>query len=160
MEVKEDINKDKIITVSKNENDINNIGNYLFGKTKNIPVPLLKENLYYFFSNKNIYNEKGTKIKSQEDYLALLNILSEYIKDGNEFIFLYFKKINIDLIKILFNGYISLNINDITNKEFALKIIRDIILLFFSNDLFYLIYNKLSKIFRRFNLIENKEKII
>ena len=159
MDVKEDMNKNEIKTKLRNENDINNIGNYLFGKTKNIPVPLLKENLYYFFSNKNIYNEKGTKIKSQEDYLALLNILSEYIKDGNEFILLYFKKINIDLIKILFNGYISLNINDITNKEFALKVIKDIILLFFSNDLFYLIYNKLSKIFRRFNLIEDKEKL-
>ena len=62
MDVKEDINKDEIITVSKNENDINNIGNYLFGKTKNIPVHLLKENLYYFFSNKNIYNESFLEI--------------------------------------------------------------------------------------------------
>ena len=61
MEVKEDINKDEIITVSKNENDINNIGNYLFGKTKNIPVPLLKENFTIFFQIKISITKKVQK---------------------------------------------------------------------------------------------------
>ena len=157
MDTKKDMESNEIKTGSKIENDIDNIGKYLSRNIKDIPAS--KDNLYYFFSNKDIYNEKGTKIKSQEDYLVLIYILREYIKERNEFIFLYFKKINIDLVKILFNGYILFDINDNEKKNFVFELIKDIIPLFFSKDIFYLIYNKLSKIFRRFKLIEDKEKL-
>ena len=157
MEDQSDMNKNEIINISKYEKDIIDIGDYLAEKIKDFPGAKA-ENLCYFFSNKDIYNEKGTKLKIKENYISLMNIINEYIKENNDFIFLYFKKIDIDIIKVIFNGYIIFDITNIEQKEFLLNTIKNVIPLFFSKDIFYFIYNKLSKIFRRFH-IEDKENL-
>ena len=157
----EDLNEEEQIDIMnkpKNEDDIINIAKYLEGESEDIQI-LEEKNLCYFFSNRDIYNEKGTKLKSKEDFLTLMNLLNEYIKENTDFIFLYFKKINIELLKVAINGYITSDIENAEQNEFLLKIIKDLILLFYSKDIFYLIYNKLSKIFRRFNSIGDKENL-
>ena len=109
MEEKEDVNENKILNLSDNKNSIINIGKNIEKEIDKIPEPQ-EENLFYFFFKRDIYNETGTKIKEKEKYISLINIINEFIKEGNDFIFLYFKKIDIDIIKILFNGFISFDI--------------------------------------------------
>ena len=158
MEEQHEEDKNEIINISKNEKDIINIGNYLAEKIGDFPQSK-EENLNYFFTNRDIYNKKGTKLKSKEKYISLMNIIKEYKGENNDFIFLYFKKINIDLMKVVFNGYIIYDISNIEQKKFLLDIIKDLVPLFFSQDLFYFIYNKFSKIFRRFKSIQDKENL-
>ena len=155
-EEKKEENKNEIIEISKTKNNIINIGKYLEEKKEKIPEPN-EQDLYYFFFKKEIYNEKGTKLLNKENFISLIKTLDDYIKEKTDFIFLYFKKIDIDIIKVLFNGYISYDISESISDKDLLETMKNIIPLFFSKNLFYIIYNKLSKIFRRFNLIENKE---
>ena len=158
MEIINEAEEIDIMNIPKNVADIINIAKYLEGENEDIQI-LEEKNLFYFFSNRDIYNEKGTKLNNKEDYLTLMNLLNEYIKENNDFIFLYFKKINIDLLKVAINGYITSDIENAEQNEFLLKIIKDLTLLFYSKNIFYLIYNKLSKIFRKFNLFEDKENL-
>ena len=126
-----------IMNIPKNVADIINIANYSEGENEDIQI-LEEKNLFYFFSNRDIYNEKGTKLNNKEDYLTLMNLLNEYIKESNDFIFFYFKKINIDLLKVAINGYITSDIENAEQNEFLLKIIKDLVLLFFQKIYFIL----------------------
>ena len=151
-----DVNENKIIEILDNKNIIINIGKNIEKEVDSIQEPN-EENLYYFFFKRDIYNENGTRIKEKKKYISLIKIFNEYLKETNDFIFLYFKKIDIDFIKIIFNGFISFDFEDINEKQYILDSIKKIIPLFFSKNLFYIIYNQFSKIYRRFNLSENKE---
>ena len=156
MEDKNEIDLTQNFDLSKIEKTIVNIGKDLENDIKNIPE-IKEEDLYYFFYMKNIYNEKCTKLKEKEKFIKLIYILNQYLKERNDFIFLYFKKVNINLLFIILNGFITAEIKDSKQKKILLGTIKAIIDLFFSKDLFYFIYNKLSKIFRRFNTEQNKE---
>ena len=149
MKEQNEINDMENDDIQKNENILINIKN-VFAKNN-----FMKE-INYFFNN-DIYNKKGTKIKERENFIKLMNLLNEYIKEKNDFVFLYFKEANIDLIKILFNGYTTFDVKNSEEKEKFLLIIKFISNSYFSKNLFYIVYNKLSKIFRRFNLSVNKE---
>ena len=153
---KSEENQSEIIETSKTKYYIINIGKYLEETIEELPE-IKEKDLYYFFFKKEIYNEKGTKLNNKENFISLIKLINDYIKEKNDFIFLYFKKLDIDIMKVIFNGYISYDISDIISKEVLINTIKNIIPLFFSKNLFYLIYNKLSKIFRKFNLIEDKE---
>ena len=153
----------------KEQNEINEIKDY--SKNDNILInDEMKESnnkeknkskkvMNYFFFEKDIYNAKGTKIKEKEKFIKFMNILNQYIQDKTDFIFLYLKKIRVDLIRVLFNGYISTDFENVQDKENFLSTITIIMNSFFSKDLFFIVYNKLSKIFRKFNLVENKEML-
>ena len=158
MEDNHEIKNIKNSDISQDQNIIINIAKNLEEEIIN-NNELKDDNLYYYFFCKEIYNEKGTKILDNEKYIKLMAILDKYLKEEKYFIFLYFKKRNIDLIKIVINGYITSDIKDSNQKEILLKTIKDIICIFFSKNLFYIVYNKLSKIFRRFNSIEDKEML-
>ena len=147
------INQTKI---TKNENIIVNIGKDLEKDLKDIPE-IKEENLYCFFFNKDIYNKRCSKIKEKEKFIALLKIINNYFKERKEFIFFYFKERNIDIIKIILNGFITQDIKDQELKSLLISTMKNIIDLFFSRKIFYFVYNKLSKIFRKFKLVENKE---
>ena len=54
--------------------DIINIGKFL-QKGKNKIQEEKDENLYYYFYTKDIYNEKGTKLKNKEKFITLINII-------------------------------------------------------------------------------------
>ena len=118
-----------------------------------------KKEMNYFLFEKDIYNAKGTKIKEKEKFIKFMTILNQYIQDKTDFIFLYLKKIKVDLIRVLFNGYISTDFQNVQDKKNFLSTIKIIMNSFFSKDLFFIVYNKLSKIFRKFNLVENKEML-
>ena len=154
MKEKNEIIQKEVSEISQNDKIIIKIGENI----ENEKVQELnEENLYYFFFSKELYNEKGTKLLNKEKYIPFLNILNEYIKEKNDFILLFFKKIDINLIKVVFNGYLTSDINDTQKKATLLEIIKNIIPLFFSKNLFYFVYNKLSKIFRQFHTIKDKE---
>ena len=155
MENKNEIYHIQISDNSKIRNTIINIGKDLEKDIKSNKVE--EEDLYQFFFVKDLYNEKCTKIKDKEKFTKFINFANAFIKERNDFIFLYFKKININLIKIILNGYIEAEIKEPEQKIFLLGTIKTIFDLYFSKNLFTLVYNKLSKIFRQFNCLENKE---
>ena len=154
---KNEINNE-IKKFSIDENDLLYIGKYLDGEKSDI-AEIQGNSLYYYFSGEDIYNEKRTKLKNGKDYITLINIIKEYIKANKDFIFLYLEKEEIDLIKILFNGYLSFKKDFLDKTDDILKTIKNTLPSFLSYDLFYIIYNKLSKIYRRFNLVEDKEDL-
>ena len=154
----EEEEKNQIIIndISTKEKIIINIAQLLIKDSENIQEPN-EEDLYYFFYKKEIYNEKGTKFKVNEKYLKLMKLIEEYIKEKNDFIFLYFEKANINIMKIVFNGYINAELKNSEEKKNLLNTITNLIPLFFSKALYYYVYNNFSKIFRKYKSIENKE---
>ena len=113
---KSEENQSEIIETSKTKYYIINIGKYLEETIEELPE-IKEKDLYYFFFKKEIYNEKGTKLNNKENFISLIKLINDYIKEKNDFIFLYFKKLGIDIIKVIFNGYISYDISDtISNK--------------------------------------------
>ena len=114
------------------------------------------KNLLFYFYNKEIYNKKGTKILNKDDLLTLIEILNDYLNRKKEFIILFFNKININILLVIVNGYIKFDFSENENNTIY-NFIKSILPLFFDKMIFYYIYNKLSKIFRTFYLVENKE---
>ena len=113
--------------------------------------------LFYFFSNKEkLYNNKGTKPLNKDTFMNLIYILKEYINQNEDYILFYFMKIKIDIIKVIINGYIIFEWEE-KDKNEIYNFIINIIPYFFDKNIFYYIYNKLSKIFRTFTFSENKK---
>ena len=159
MEDQNDENKNEIKEESNYENDIINISKYLAEEPDN-NIELKDDNLYYYFYKKDIYNQSCKKLLDNKNYIKLMNIINSYLKQKKyDYILLYFKKIDIDIIKVIFNGYITSIVPNPDEKNFLLEKIKNIIPLFFSKNIFYIIYNKLSKIFRKFFLFVDKEII-
>ena len=130
--------------IKSNLEDITYISKYLNSEKENISYINKNNNktLFYFF-NKEIYNNKGTKLineKNKEDFLSLINILNEYIEQKEEFYILtFFEKINVQILKVIINGYINF---DYKQNEMQYNIIKKIVPFFFDKNLFYYIYNK------------------
>ena len=110
-------------------------------------------------------NNKRTKLKNDEDYIYLYDIIKDL--SGEEFInfFRYLSGFNYPILEILINGYINLNDDRISEKK-LLSIISNVIYIYFDRKIFYFVYKKLSKYFRRNELLkdikslEKFEKII
>ena len=116
----------------------------------------LEGDLFKYLDKKKYFNEKGTKILNEDEFNNLISILEKYISI-DDYIIPFFEKLNIFLIKIIINGYISFNIEN-NQKEKILTIIKSLIPLITDKDYIYFIYNKLSKIFR-LNLTEDQTNI-
>ena len=103
--------------------------------------------------NKNALNKNKTKLLNKENYLYLIKIINK--TSGQEFInFLsFFNKINIHIHKIIINGYIQYDVTGHENN--ILDIISKTIDIYYNKDIFYFIYKKLSKIYRRHDLIKD-----
>ena len=157
MEEQNDKNNIIINNSQNHENLIIKIGKDLNEDMNNINQEMKEENLYYFFFANDIYKEDGNAIKDKEKYIKLIYILDQFIKEKNDFIFLYFSKVNLDLMRIVLKGYISFDFQAQNQKQIILTTIKEIISLYFTRNLFYFIYNELSKIFRKFNSAKNKE---
>ena len=155
------------LNVSNNKKrieDIYSIYYFLDNNNKNKPSLINKnedfDSLIYYFVNKEIiYNKKGTKLKNKEAYLNLIKILNEYLDIKEEYILILFKNININILTIILNGYINFDIT-LEEKNIVFIFIKKIIPLFFDKSIFFFIYNKFSKIFRRFSFIENKNQLL
>ena len=116
-------------------------------------------------TDNNKLNNKRTKLKEFEDYKYLYDIIRDL--SGEEFInfFRYLSALNYPILEILINGYLKFN-DDKINEEIILGIISNVMYLYFDRSIFYFVYKKLSKYYRRNHLlkdiksIETFEKII
>ena len=116
-------------------------------------------------TDNNKLNNKRTKLKELEDYKYLYDIIKDLA--GEEFInfFRYLSALNYPILEILINGYLKFN-DDKINEEIILGIISNVMYLYFDRSIFYFVYKKLSKYYRRNHLlkdiksIETFEKII
>ena len=154
----EDDNKIDIDNYSK---DILLITKYITENISNNNKVLDKEDnldgdLFKYINKKKYFNEKGTKILNEDEFNNLISILEKYLSIV-DYIIPFFEKLNIFLIKIIINGYISFNIEN-NQKEQILTIINNLLPLITDKDYIYFIYNKLSKIFR-LQLIEDQTNI-
>ena len=118
----------------------------------------LDEKLYKILNENKILNPKKTKFVSKDNYDIIIQILNNL--EITSFInFLnYFNKINIQIIKILLNGFIEFEFDDEQTK-IILDIFSKIIGIYFNKMIFYLIYKKLSKQYRLQAKIKNIDSI-
>jgi len=116
-------------------------------------------------TDKKKLNNKRTKLKEVEDYKYLYDIIKDI--SGEKFInfFRYLSALNYPILEILINGYIKFN-DDCITEEIILDIISNAMYIYFDRSIFYFVYKKLSKYYRRNELlkdiksIEKFEKII
>ena len=156
------INSNKEFNAKTIFQEIIHISNSL-EREKNKLKPLVEKDdnnsLCFYFDNKEkIYNERRTKLLNKEHYLCLIHILDEFLITNNEYIFLFFKKINVDLFKVIINGYINFELNE-QEKNDVYIFITNILPFYLEKRIFFFIYNKLSKIFRKFHLSKNKKEL-
>ena len=110
---------------------------------------LEENNLLNILFNTDIINDRKTKIISRNNYLLLIKLIKS-IEDIELFNFFnYLNKINIQILKIIVNGFIEFDFNDEKEGKMILTIISKIIRIYFNKNIFYFIYKKLSKYFRR-----------
>jgi len=109
-------------------------------------------------TDRNKLNNKRTKLKEVEDYKYLYDIIKDL--SGEEFInfFRYLSALNYPILEILINGYIEF-IDDSVYKEIILGIISKAIYIYFDRSIFYFIYKKLSKYYRRNQLLKDIKSI-
>ena len=144
--------------LNKYSKDILSISEFLHnGKYEENSIE--EETIYKYCNKEKYFNQKGTKILNEEDYINITSILYEYIQI-DDYIFLLLEKANIYLIKAVINGYIYFSTINEKQKNKAFSIIKKLIPLMLNRDYAFFIYDKLSKIFR-LNLRneEDKEKI-
>ena len=121
--------------------------------------------LLNILTDSNKLNNKRTKLKEVEDYKYLYNIIRELSREEFVNFFRYLSALNYPILEILINGYLEFSDNSISEK-IILKIISDTIYIYFDRNIFYFVYKKLSKYFRRNQIlkdiksIEKFEKII
>ena len=146
--------KDEDNILNDNNIIINNKGNnndIIIDYNENSNNELINEKLYDLLINKkNYFNDKNTKIFSKDNYDFIIKIINK--TNNFEFInFLnYFNNINIQIFKIIINGFIDFDFNENQEKN-ILEIISKIIYICFNKYMFYFIYKKLSKLYRRHN---------
>ena len=106
-------------------------------------------------NEKDILNVKKTKILQKEKYKYLVEIIGK--SDEHEFIYLlhYFNEMKINLLKVIINGFIDFNFEEDKFDEFIQESISKLIDFNFNKNMFYFIYKKFSKIFRRPNKIKD-----
>jgi hypothetical protein len=129
-----------------NSNKINNQENHLFSNK------LLKD---IDINEKEIFNDKKTKILIKEKYKYLIEIIGK--SDEPKFIYLlhFFNEMKINILKVIINGFIDFDFEEDKFDEFIQQSISKIIDFNFNKNIFYFIYKKFSKIFRRPNRIKD-----
>ena len=106
--------------------------------------------------NQNLYNNHKTKVISKDDYDFIVQLIKQ--EEDTQLINLinYLDQINIQIIKILINGFITFDFKDDKN---ILGIISKVIGIYFNKNLFYFIYKKLSKQYRSHDKIKDIEAV-
>ena len=106
----------------------------------------------------NIFKRtKCTSINSYEYIIKLINKMND--EDLKQFLN-YLNKVDIPLLKLLVNGYIEFDFKDENKKVSILRIILKCINICFNKNIFYFIYKKLSKHFRRHDKLKDIKSII
>jgi len=106
-----------------------------------------------------LFNIKRTKFISKDNYDSLIKIINETKKKEFNVFLNYFNKIGIPILKILINGFIEFD-NDKSQERIILGIIEKCINLYFNKDIFYYLYKKLAKYFRRHDKLKDIKSIL
>ena len=115
-------------------------------------------NFLSILTDNNKLNKKRTKLKEVEDYKYLYDIIKELSKEEFNNFFRYLSALNYPILEILINGYIEFN-DDRISEKIILNIISNVISLYFDRNIFYFVYYKLSKYFRRNQLLKDIKSI-
>jgi len=163
---------DNLVIDKKNddaEKDENKI-NFIKNDDHNI-APENKENLKEEISeeelaqlsdiifNQKIFNEKKTKINLQKDYEFIIQIINKLKEKEFELFFRYLHYIKIPIFKMIVNGFIEFNINDENKEKNIINIISKVTSLCLNKNMFYFIYKKLSKYYRKRYKIDTIDSI-
>ena len=118
-----------------------------------------EKHLLNIITNKDIFNDKKPKLLLKNDYIFLIKLFNN--SNENEFInlFKYLNKINIPIIKILIVGFIQFDLDKEINENIIIELISKGIYINFNKNIFYYIYSKLSKQYRRHNFLKDIESI-
>ena len=117
-----------------------------------------ENNLLNILTNQNIFNDKDKKIILINNYAFLIRTFKNL--ENKEFInFFTYLSQNIPVSQLLIFGYIEANIEKEIDDNALLKIISKGINLDFNKSLFYFIYEKLSKKFRKHLLLKDFQSI-
>jgi len=114
--------------------------------------------LFQLIAEPSLLNEKKTKIISKDNYDSLIKIINETKLEGLINFLNYLNKIGIPILKILVNGFIEFDL-DKNQETIVFGIIEKCINLYFNKNIFYFIYKKLSKYFRRHDKLKDIKSI-
>ena len=106
----------------------------------------------------DVFNGR-TKCTSINYYESIIKLINKMNEDGLKQLLNYLNKVDIILLKILVNGFIEFDFNDENKNDLILKIILRCINLCFNKNIFYFIYKKLSKHFRRHDKFKDIKSI-
>ena len=128
---------------------------HIIGKFNLIKI----NNLENFFGcgifQKDSINKKGTKIKDKNKYIYFIELLKKkFFIEKDDFIIPFFKEKKIFIPQIIINGYIMHELNENDNID-NLSLLNKIFPLIFHKKYILFIYKKLSKIYRKFNVIND-----
>ena len=114
--------------------------------------------LFQMITDQSLFNAKRTKIISKDNFDSLIKIING--TKLKEFIYFlnYLNKVGIPILKVLVNGFIEFD-NDKNQDEIILEIIAKCINLYFNKNIFYFVYKKLSKFFRRHDKLKDIKSI-
>ena len=119
-----------------------------------------EKHLLNILTNKDLFNNKKTKIIFKNDYTFLIKLFNNSNEDEFINIYKYLNKINFPIIKILIVGFLEFDdLDKEINENIILEIISKGIDINFNKNIFYYIYKKLSKQYRRHDLLNNIESI-
>ena len=128
-------------------------------KIKFNEINIEENHLSSFLFKQDIYNPRKTKIKSKNNYLLLIQSIKNLEEIEFKNYLNYLNMVNIPILKIIINGFIEFNFDNEKENNTILEIISKIIEIYFNKSIFYFIYKKLSKYFRRHYKIIDIENI-
>ena len=141
---------------NKNDKENNNDFFLLNNKDENNNKDSLDEKLNEILHNRDYYNTKLTKLLSKDNYCIIIQIINNFDDENLINLINYLNQMKTPLIKILFNGFIDFDFDDELNN-IILEILSKIIGYFFNKNIFYYIYKKLSKYYRKHKLLKEKD---
>ena len=133
-----------------NENIINNLeNNEDIKEGKKLSEEEMKK-LFNIIINKDLEND----IKLVE-YEFLIKIIYKLSDEELVSVLNYLNDIGIPIFQIIINGFIDFDFNNEIFEKIIFEIISKIIKYYFNKNIFYIVYDNLSKLYRKHNNINN-----
>ena len=131
---------------------------HIIGKFNLIKINDLENFFNCGIFQRNSINKKGTKIEDKNKYIYFIELLKKkFYLEKDDFIIPFFKEKNIFVPEIIINGYIKHELNENDNMN-ILSLLNKIFPLLFHKKYIFLIYKKLSKIYRKLNVIKDLDE--
>ena len=131
---------------------------HIIGKFNLIKINDLENFFNCGIFQRDSINKKGTKIEDKNKYIYFIELLKKkFYLEKDDFIIPFFKEKNIFVPEIIINGYIKHELNENDNMN-ILSLLNKIFPLLFHKKYIFLIYKKLSKIYRKLNVIKDLDE--